>query len=171
MQEFVFFIDGDVNHPLTIDPTVWIFDERKVDLDTYFDEIKTMDDEETAYKKAISAQWDKEITEGSAPPRPNSNGNVIKYEKQKLINGSFGMPLKPFLHNAEPKTGVSQVEVMQEDGRSHMISFSEAEACIVGFSYKGQPLKKDGPVHLYFGDGRNRETPLKKVVRFTVSKS
>ncbi|WP_231686857.1 hypothetical protein [Bacillus sp. JCM 19034] len=51
MQEFVFFIDGDVQHPLTIDPTVWIFDERKVDLDTYFNEESITEDKDTAYKK------------------------------------------------------------------------------------------------------------------------
>lgn len=170
MQEFVFFIDGDVHHPLTIDPTVWIFDERKVDLDTYFDEIKSIDDEETAYTKAISAQWDKEIIEGSAPPRPNSNGNEIRYDKQKLINGSFGMLLKPFLQNSEPKEGVTQVEVVQADGARHIISFEHALQCIVGFSHKGQPLKEDGPVHLYFGDGANRQTPIKNVVRFTLLK-
>lgn len=32
MQEFVFFITGKVKKPLTIDPSVWIFDERKIDL-------------------------------------------------------------------------------------------------------------------------------------------
>ncbi|GAE32652.1 hypothetical protein [Alkalihalobacillus hemicellulosilyticus] len=63
MQEFVFFIEGRVQHPLTIDPTVWIFDERKVDLNTYFNEQANKEDADTIYKKAISAQWDKEILE------------------------------------------------------------------------------------------------------------
>ncbi|WP_034740644.1 hypothetical protein [Halalkalibacter wakoensis] len=165
MQEFVFFIEGEVGHPLTIDPTVWIFDERKVDLDTYFDEIKTRDDEETAYKKAISAQWDKEITEGSAPPRPNSNGNEIKYEKQKLINGSFGMPLKPFLVNAEPKETAKKVELIGANGSRHTVELSEALDGIVAFSYRGKPLKEDGPIHFYYGDGSNRTEPIKNICK------
>ncbi|MDT8859169.1 peptidyl-prolyl cis-trans isomerase [Alkalihalobacillus sp. MEB130] len=170
MQEFVFFINGDVDHPLTIDPTVWIFDERKVDLDTYFDEMKTKEDEETAYKKAISAQWDKELIEGSAPPRPNSNGNEIRYDKQKLINGSFGMPLKPFILNSKPLEEVSNVEIVEEDGTSHIVKLSEVVNGIVGFSYKGKPLKEDGPIHFYFGDGSNRTNPIKNVSTFTLSK-
>ncbi|MCL7746324.1 peptidyl-prolyl cis-trans isomerase [Halalkalibacter alkaliphilus] len=170
MQEFVFFIEGEVGHPLTIDPTVWIFDERKVDLDTYFEEIKTKEDEETAYKKAISAQWDKEITEGSAPPRPNSNGNEIRYEKQKLINGSFGMPLKPFLINAEPLKGVANVEITEENGTQHVVTLADALAGIVGFSHKGQPLREDGPIHFYFGDGSNQTSPIKNVCKFTLQK-
>lgn len=171
MQEFVFFIDGDVLHPLTIDPTVWIFDERKVDLDTFFDEVKTEEDEITAYTKAISAQWDKEITEGATPPNPNSNQNEIKYEKQKLIHGSFGMPLKPFLVNTRPVDTPQTVEVIQKDGSSQLIPYSEAQFCILGFSDKGQKLAEDGPVHVYLGNGSNRDNPIKDVVRFVIHKS
>ncbi|GAE33808.1 hypothetical protein [Halalkalibacter akibai] len=166
MQEFVFFIDGDVNHPLTIDPTVWIFDERKVDLDTYFDQLDTAEDEETKYKKAISAQWDKEITEGSEPPRPDSNDNKIKYDKQKLMQGSFGMPLKPFLINSEPIEGVSKVEIKQKNGESHFFDYKVALAGIAGFSFKGKPLKENGPIHFYLGDGSNKDKPITNVVKF-----
>ncbi|NEU29508.1 peptidyl-prolyl cis-trans isomerase [bacterium LRH843] len=171
MQEFVFFIDGAVKFPLTVDPTVWIFDERKVDLTTYFDKARTEKDEELEYTKAISAQWDKEITEGSAPPRLHTNENEIKYEKQKLIHGSFGIPLKPFLENTEPFAEADQIEIVQADGESIFIPFNRALSCIVGFSKNGQALKEDGPVHLYFGDGSNRYAPIKQVIRFTVHSS
>lgn len=170
MQEFVFFINGDVHHPLTIDPTVWIFDERKVDLDTYFDEARSQEDDVIAYTKAISAQWDKEITEGSAPPNPNSNQNEIKYEKQKLIHGSFGMPLKPFLENTEPVEQPQKVKITQKDGTTQILPFSEALSCIIGFSKQGETLKEDGPVHLYFGDGSNRQDPIKNIVELSVQK-
>lgn len=171
MQEFVFFIEGDVTHPLTVDPTVWIFDERKVDLDTYFDEVKSSDDEETAYKKAISAQWDKEITEGSEPPRPDSNDNKIKYDKQKLQQGSFGMPLKPFLLNAEPKPNITKVEIIQANGLSLSYEYSLVQSGIIAFSHKGKPLKSDGPIHFYFGDGTNRMEPIKNVSKFILHQS
>ena len=36
----ILFINGKVRFPITIDPTVWIFDDRKVDLTTYFDETR-----------------------------------------------------------------------------------------------------------------------------------
>ncbi|WP_088104963.1 hypothetical protein [Halalkalibacter urbisdiaboli] len=170
MQEFVFFIEGDISHPLTIDPTVWIFDERKVDLLTYFEERLTMDDEETAYKKAISAQWDKEIIEGSAPPRPDTNGNEIKYEKQKLINGTFGMPLKPFLMNAKPNEHVTTLIVEQHNGTKLSFPFEDTLSFIIGFSKNGKPLREDGPVHLYFGDGSNQTAPIKNVKRLLVKR-
>ncbi len=172
MQEFVFFINGDVKHPLTIDPTVWIFDERKIDLDQVFDaiELETEEDKLLAYTKAISAQWDKEIKEGATPPNPNSNQNQIRYEKQKLINGTFGMPLRPFLENTEPLDEPSTVEIIQKDGTITLLPYKDALSCILGFSNNGKKLEEDGPVHVYFGDGTNREAPIKHVIRFTVRK-
>ncbi|MBP3952170.1 peptidyl-prolyl cis-trans isomerase [Bacillus suaedae] len=169
MQEFVFFIEGTVKKPLTIDPTVWIFDERKVDLETYFEEERITEDAEELYTKAISAQWDKEILEGSSPPSPQSNGNKIKYNKQELTNGSFAMPLRPFLNNCEPLEGVSKAEIITTT-ESIMIDYSVAVEALVGFSAKGKPLREDGPVHLYFGDGSNKETPIRNIKKVILHK-
>ncbi|ARK31148.1 hypothetical protein [Halalkalibacter krulwichiae] len=171
MQEFVFFIEGDVDHPLTIDPTVWIFDERKVDLDTYFSESTTIEDEETAYTKAISAQWDKEITEGAEPPRPDSNDNKIKYNKKELTEGSFGMPLKPFLLNAKPGKEIQKVEIIEKSGNKHRFDYAKVSEGIVGFSQKGKPLLEDGPVHFYFRDGSNQQEPIKNISKFVLYQS
>ena len=33
---------------------------------------------------------------------------------------------------------------------------------ILCFSNNGKPLKEDGPVHVYFGDGSNKQNPIKK---------
>lgn len=172
MQEFVFFIDGDVKHPLTIDPTVWIFDERKVDLETIFDEIDAEEEEDKllAYTKAISKQWDKEITEGATPPNPNSNQNIIRYEKQKLIHGSFAMPLRPFLENTEPDDNAKTVEIVQKDGNTTVVTYEEGLALLAGFAKDGKKLEEDGPIHIYYGDGSNQENPIKNVIRLTIRK-
>ncbi|MDQ0206485.1 peptidyl-prolyl cis-trans isomerase [Alkalicoccobacillus murimartini] len=168
MSEFVFFIEGDINRPLTIDPTVWIFDERKIDLTSYFDNLDSMDDELTAYQKSISAQWDRERTEGSEPPNPNHNGNLIRYDKQKLINGSFGMPLKPFLTNAGPIDTAKSIAIETENGSIHTCTLEDGFKLIVGFSQDGQPLRDSGPVHIYYGDGSNEKEPITHVKRITI---
>ncbi|MBU8906727.1 peptidyl-prolyl cis-trans isomerase [Desertibacillus haloalkaliphilus] len=164
-MEFIIDITGDVDHPLTIDPSVWIFDERKVDLDTYFDTER--EDELTAYKKAISAQWDREITEGSKPPS-QTNENQIDYNKQQLMNGSFGMRLEPFLKNAKPNENATIVSIETADNSTVDVAIDKAYSLILGFSYKGKPLKDDGPVHIYFDDGSNRDQPIKNVLRLRV---
>ncbi|MDV2685285.1 peptidyl-prolyl cis-trans isomerase [Alkalihalophilus lindianensis] len=168
MEEFVFFIEGKVDHPLTIDPSVWIFDERKVDLTTYFSEERTFEDQDEAYTKAISEQWDKEIIEGSTPPRPDSNDNKINYNKKELTTGSFGMPLAPFIKNVKPKEEVSEVIIEQLNGEELTITYEEAVEMIVGFSQEGRPLKETGPIHLYFGDGSNQASPITHVKKLTL---
>ena len=49
----ILFINGKVRFPITIDPTVWIFDDRKVDLTTYFDEIRENTSELETYLKTL----------------------------------------------------------------------------------------------------------------------
>ncbi len=41
-------IKGKVKFPITLDIGTWIFDDRKVDLDTYFDEEKQETSQEEA---------------------------------------------------------------------------------------------------------------------------
>lgn len=166
-MEFVFFIKGKVDHPLTIDPSVWIFDERKVDLHTYFLETKTKEDELEKYTKAISAQWDKEITEGSEPPK-KTNGNEIKYKRQELLTGSFGMPFLPFLLNTKPLEDVKEV-IIETIHERHHFSFEQAKDFVLGFSRDGKPLKETGPIHVYLGDGSNKENPITHVKSFIVA--
>ncbi|MED1564249.1 hypothetical protein AJ85_09145 [Alkalihalobacillus alcalophilus ATCC 27647 = CGMCC 1.3604] len=163
MDEFIFFITGEVEHPLTIDPSVWIFDERKVDLNTFFIEKKEIEDPEIAYRKAISAQWDKEIIEGSEAPNPNANGNKITYNKKELLNLSYGMPLEPFLLHTNPKENANKVKIITKSGEEFTYDFEVARKLIAGFSKEGKPLKEDGPIHLYHGDGTNLDSPIKEV--------
>ncbi|WP_209125510.1 peptidyl-prolyl cis-trans isomerase [Alkalihalobacillus sp. BA299] len=166
-MEFVVFIGGKVDHPLTIDPSVWIFDERKVDLNTYFDLPRDEEDELVKYTKAISKQWDKEITEGSEPPK-QTNNNTIKYKRQELENGTFGMPFLPFINNAKPQDHVSEVIVETHDGKQEVYSLEIVKQFILKFSHIGKPLKEDGPVHILFGDGSNQENPIKNIKQFTM---
>ena len=49
----ILFINGKVRFPITIDPTVWIFDDRKVDLTTYFDETRENTSELEPYLKTL----------------------------------------------------------------------------------------------------------------------
>ena len=49
----ILFINGKVRFPITIDPTVWIFDDRKVDLTTYFDEKRENTSELETYLKTL----------------------------------------------------------------------------------------------------------------------
>ncbi|HDR4366558.1 TPA: peptidyl-prolyl cis-trans isomerase [Bacillus cereus] len=151
----ILFINGKVRFPITIDPTVWIFDDRKVDLTTYFDETR----------KNTSEHWDREIRDGAAfPPIQQS---VKKYKKEQLITGTFGIPFHPFLANAEISDDATQVEIETVDD-TITLPLETVKNAILGFSKEGKPLKEDGPVHLYYNDGSNRRNPIRNIRKFTI---
>ncbi|WP_078554930.1 hypothetical protein [Bacillus alkalicellulosilyticus] len=166
-MEHVFLITGDVEHTLTIDPSVWIFDEQKIDLTTYFDSPKESDNELEKYTKAISAQWDQEILEGSKPPAL-TNDNKLSYNKQELLSGSYAMKLGRFLTNAKPKEKADSVTIETAECSEYTFSLEEASSFLLQFSKEGKPLRESGPVHILFEDGSNRSKPIQAVTRIIV---
>ncbi|RDU38440.1 peptidyl-prolyl cis-trans isomerase [Neobacillus piezotolerans] len=157
-------LTGKVRFPITIDPGVWIFDERRVDLDTFFEQARDTGGELEAYTKSVSKQWDKEFTEGAQlPEEPGKK----KFEKQKVLEGTFGMPIGPFLKNAEPEGDATTFSVIA-DGKEYTFPLSEAYSLVAAFSNKGKPLREDGPIHLYLEDGSNRDNPIRNVTEFII---
>lgn len=81
-------VKGNVTYPITIDPSVWIFDDRKFSFD------RKGDSQDTYLQSAgDESHLDPErvIREGRiAPPTLKTEK---QYEKQKLMNGSFAMRL------------------------------------------------------------------------------
>ncbi|WP_059170008.1 hypothetical protein [Bacillus sp. FJAT-27445] len=155
---------GKVKFPITIDPGVWIFDERRVDLDTYFSQSKESGGELEEYTKSVSKQWDMEITEGAQLPGRQSKK---KFQKQKLLEGTFGMPLGPFLKNSEPLEDADTL-VIKADGSEYQFPLAEAYSLIAAFSKQGKPLREDGPIHIYLKDGSNKENPIRNVTAFVI---
>ncbi len=158
-------ISGKVKYTITLDPGVWIFDDRRIDLTTYFSREQENSDSIETYTKAVSKHWDREIMEGAIYPPTLKTEK--KFEKEKVLTGTFGIPFKPFLVNAEPMSDADILVVHTTNG-DYEFSFEEAFALILGFSNNGQPLTIDGPVHIYKGDGANQENPLKHVIGFTI---
>ena len=59
-------VKGKVRYKITLDPSVWIFDDRIIDLDTYFTEPKRTEQEVDEEKK-LAESWGRELKEGAAP--------------------------------------------------------------------------------------------------------
>ncbi|MBY6050504.1 peptidyl-prolyl cis-trans isomerase [Cytobacillus firmus] len=164
-MENIIAFKGNVKYQITLDPGVWIFDDRRVDLTTYFMHENIRKNELEEYTKAVSKHWDREIMEGAVfPPTLKTEK---KFEKEKVLTGTFGIPFKPFLMNAEPDESAEIVVIESEDGETSL-TLSEAEELILGFSKDGKPLKEDGPVHAYLGDGSNYNSPIRRVKAFRV---
>ncbi|EKN66292.1 hypothetical protein BABA_16127 [Neobacillus bataviensis LMG 21833] len=164
-METIMSISGNVKYPITLDPGVWIFDDRRIDLTTYFIKEKANSDSVEAYTKAVSKHWDREIMEGAVVPPTLKTEK--KFEKEKVLTGTFGIPLKPFLLNAEPASEAKTLVVHTTKGESEF-SLEKAYEFILAFSKNGQPLSSDGPVHILYPDGSNQDNPIKNVTGFTL---
>ena len=164
-METIISITGAVQYKLTLDPTVWIFDDRKLDLTTYFDQEKeTVDDEK--YLREVGAHWSREIMEGAVfPPTLKTER---KFDRKGMLTGTFGIEIKPFLVNVSILDTASEVVFETTNGTSYTFSIEDAKTLIFKFSQDGKPLSEDGPVHIIFGDGSNRDNPIKKIAAIRV---
>lgn len=160
-------ITGKVKFSITLDPSVWIFDDRKEELSVYFNNKSKTEkkNEEEEYIKVQSKYWEREIAEGSVSPPTLKTEK--KYEKEKLLTGTFCIPLKPFLENAEPSEEAKHLIIETSEGEVK-VPLEEGKEMVLGFSKDGKPLKEDGPVHCYFGDGSNLNNPIKRVQAFII---
>jgi hypothetical protein len=164
-MENIIVLSGKVKFSITLDPSVWIFDDRRVDLTTYFSTSFEQTNELEEYTKSVSKHWDREIMEGAVyPPTLRTEK---KYEKEKVLTGSFGIPILPFLKNAELEEDAVAL-IIKTTTSEHEISLDKAKNLLVGFSNAGKPLSEDGPVHVYFGDGSNLQNPIKNVREFII---
>ncbi|TWT28067.1 peptidyl-prolyl cis-trans isomerase [Planomicrobium sp. CPCC 101110] len=167
-MEFIIPFKGEVKYKITIDPTVWIFDDRKLDLNTYFVETRVERDELEEYKRGMGEHWSREIMEGATvPPTLNSEKTYNRKEKNEMMAGTFGMAFKPFLENAEPSEQASTVVIETANGEQSF-SIEEAKKLIFKFSQDGKPLKEDGPVHVLLPDGSNQQNPITDVTAIRV---
>jgi hypothetical protein len=166
IMENIIMIKGKVKYIITLDPGVWIFDDRKVDLTTFFQKPIIEKNELEEYTKNVSSHWDREITEGAIVPPTIKTEK--KYEKEKLLIGSFGIPLKPFLLNTSPLEEAKQLIVVTAN-EELVFDLSTSYDFILGFSENGKPLKESGPVHIYFGDGSNQTKPIINVKELVVN--
>jgi len=162
----IIIIKGKVNYQITLDPGVWIFDDRKVDLTTYFHTEQESKDELEEYTKAVSKHWEREIREGAIYPPTLKTERT--YEREKILNGTFGIPFKPFLQNAEFHDDAKEVQFITKD-QKYIVPLEDASEMILGFSKKGKPLKEDGPIHVYYGNGSNIDSPITHVKEIIVS--
>jgi hypothetical protein len=157
-------IFGRVKHSITLDPSVWIFDDRKKKLEEFF-ESTDEEDEQATYVEHVAKQWDKELTEGAAPTTKSENLFVHK----KDISGDWAIPFRPFLQNATPLEDSQTVICHLQNGEKVTMPLDSARESILCFALDGRPIRgTDGPVYLLNRDGSNRTNPIKGIQSFEV---
>ncbi|WP_404452469.1 hypothetical protein LG329_19095 [Virgibacillus necropolis] len=159
-------IIGNVTYSITLDPTVWIFDDRKIELDKAFDHITNQPDEDDEIEKA-SKRWDREVYQQNI--NPPINKSISKFEGEKILKGSYVMPISNFVEHAEAKNDAKTATLIVEDGENVTISLKELNNSYLLFAIDGKPLKEGGPVHFYHMDGSNKDNPIKSIKKIEIN--
>lgn len=163
--EIIMPIKGKVKFPITLDASVWIFDDRRIDLNTYFTDKKEIIPPEEEFT-VISKHWERTIKEGSIlPPTLKSER---QFEKVKILTGTFGILFEPFIKNAEPAADAKTLVIETTTG-DISVPLEDGYKLILAFSNKGKPLQDGGPVHILYPDGSNKDFPIKNVRAFRIN--
>ncbi|MDN4492385.1 peptidyl-prolyl cis-trans isomerase [Ureibacillus aquaedulcis] len=167
-MESIIPVKGAVKYRITLDPTVWIFDDRRIDLNTYFLEKPEAEDEDLKYLLNTGRHWSREIMEGAVYPPTLKTER--KFDRQGMKTGTFGMEIKHFLKNAEIEDDAKQVVFELMNGQEVAMSVEEANTVIFKYSQDGKPINDGGPVHLLFADGSNVDNPIKNIAAIRVDR-
>lgn len=157
---------GKVKFPITLDSSVWIFDDRKIIFDDAFstENKKEKEKEEEIDTGKFNEMYSLEAYQQKVKPPVNKSLN--KYEREKILTNTYVMPIKPFAENAEIESNAT-VAVLHTNETDIEISVEQFTNAYLLFAIKGKPLKNDGPVHLYFNDGSNKSNPIKGITKVT----
>lgn len=159
MSDVIVF-KGAVSFPITLDPTVWVFDERKFDLSSYTGENDTDLSKQAKYLQGTGTQWDKELREGASLPSVRRS----LAEERKVLEGEYGIRLDPFITNAQPLPEATHVRLHREDQEAVTLPIAEARRAILQFSKAGKPITDNGPVYFYLPETLlAKDEPLKGI--------
>lgn len=158
-------ITGNVTYTITLDPTVWIFDDRKILLNEAFSEPKNEQVEEDELEKA-SKRWSREIYQQKINPPVNKS--ISRFEREKILKNSYVMPIGEFVSHAEVSKNAKDVTLLTTSGEVD-ISLEDLQNCYLLFAVDGKPVKEEGPVHLFYKDGSNQNEPIKGIEKIIVN--
>jgi len=141
----VIVVKGAVSFPITLDPTVWVFDDRKFDLREYVEENGTTEQNQSKYLQGTGSQWDKELREGAQPPSERKS----LAQERKVLEGDYGIRLDPFITIAEPLPQATHVRLHREGAEPVELPISDARRAILQFAKDGKPIRENGPAYFY----------------------
>ncbi|MFS0672310.1 hypothetical protein [Ornithinibacillus sp. 179-J 7C1 HS] len=157
-------IIGNVTYQITMDPTVWIFDDRKIILEEAF--LNTKKNEKLDDTQAAQERWERAIS--GIQSKPPVNRSLAKHERENILKYSYVMPIDDFLNHAEIKSVAKDVTLITNNGEV-IIPLKDLYDSYLLFAIDGKPLKEDGPVHLFYKDGSNKEKPIKGIKKIIVN--
>lgn len=154
-------LKGNVSFPITLDPSVWIFDDRKIILEEAFSKNKEQKKQIEPTQK--SAELFDQSVYANEQAKPPINKSLTREEREKALTHSFVMPVKDFVETSEVNPTAEKALLKITADETIIISLEQLVNAFVLFAIEGKPVKNEGPIHLIFGDGSNLDNPIKGI--------
>src|SRR5699024_11915473 len=155
---------GKFTLSITIDVYVCIFYYCKIILEEAF--LRKEDEPNLDAAKKAAHLFDQELY-FKTKVKPPVNKTLNRYEREQAITHSFVMPISEFIKNAEIHEDATKA-ILHTNGDDVIITVEQLVDAYILFAEDGKPVKEDGPVHLYFGDGKNKDNPIKGIHSITI---
>ena len=131
-------LTGNVRYQITLDPSTWIFDDRKIKLEDLL--AQKEDGEEITFND--ETEWNRQIIEGET--KPPTLKSEKKHKKRELLESSFVIGLAPFLEYAEAyEDEDAEIVFVHNDGETEL-QYKDRETFYAHFSNNGKRLHEDG---------------------------
>lgn len=131
-------LTGNVRYQITLDPSTWIFDDRKIKLEDLL--AQKEDGEEITFSD--ETEWNRQIIEGET--KPPTLKSEKKHKKRELLESSFVIGLAPFLEYAEAYEDEDAKIVFVHNGGETELQYKDRETFYAHFSNNGKRLHEDG---------------------------
>jgi hypothetical protein len=156
-------ISGNVKYQITLDASVWIFDERKIKFEDAFKaDQELLMEKETIFSSA--ERYNREVFQTT-----NNNPPISRADGTEILKHSYVMPFEHFYHKVEVASDATDATLVQTDGSEVIITIDQLKDSFLRFARNGKPLIEDGPVHIYFRAASNKDEPIKHVKRIIIN--
>ncbi|WP_077309829.1 hypothetical protein [Terribacillus halophilus] len=150
-------LTGKVEFPLTLDPSVWIFDDRKVLFENAFKEVEPVPDAEEKH-------WDRSVYQQKM--KPPINKSLTREERKKALENSYVMPIADFLATANIQEDATHAVFVTETGEES-VALDDLKASMFLFAVDGRSIKETGPAHCYLPS--KQEHPIMAIRQIRIS--
>lgn len=159
-------ITGNVAYQITLDPSVWIFDDRKILFNEAF-QTQTSHKNETSLEEEAAKRWNRAVYPDHI--KPPVNRSISRMEGVEILKNSYVIPLHDFIKNAEINLGSDKAIIETTDG-DVSISIEQLTNSYLLFAWNGKQIEKvdGGPAYMYFKDGSNKDNPIKGIQKIRI---
>lgn len=160
MNSLIITITGKVQYPITLDPSVWIFDDRKIPIEAFGKKVQ-----KTRNNMQPHEIWEQDHYQQKI--KPPIKHSVEKMAGRHKVDGTFLMPIADFIERAAPLESAVAAELHSGNSRIR-ISLEELAGGYMLFAQDGKQLKDEGPVHFFSKSDRELRSPVKAVQQIVI---